>query len=148
VELRALLRRRGPILLGSGVLASLGTFLALWASLTLLGVSGVGWFAALSAFSLVRVAGAVTPIPGGLGITELGLLSLLASSSTDRAGVVGAIVLFRAVTWLLPMLVGSAGFLAWRRFGAQRAPRRVVTVTEPTVRTAERYERVAGRLLG
>jgi len=82
-------------------------------------------FSGLDATSLtvtetVLLAGAAMalnsiPIPGGFGITEAGLLAIASfSTSEETAAFTAALFLYRVFTWLLPMPVGGAAFLAWR----------------------------------
>ena len=54
--------------------------------------------------------------PGGLGITELGLVGVLAAGAGPRASaqVTAAVLLYRAVTYLPPIPLGAAAFLVWR----------------------------------
>ncbi|MGA9830588.1 MAG: hypothetical protein WBQ71_05675, partial [Trebonia sp.] len=55
--------------------------------------------------------------PGGIGVTELGLVGILAANSGHRASVqvTAAVLLYRAVTYLPPIPLGAAACLAWRR---------------------------------
>jgi uncharacterized membrane protein YbhN (UPF0104 family) len=75
---------------------------------------------ALATTEVVLLAGAAMalnsiPIPGGFGITEAGLLSIASfSTSQETAAFTAALFLYRVFTWLLPMPVGGAAFLAWR----------------------------------
>jgi uncharacterized membrane protein YbhN (UPF0104 family) len=74
----------------------------------------------LSAAEVVLVSGAamalnVIPIPGGFSITEAGLLALVdLTTAADQADFTAALLLYRVVTFLLPMPVGGAAFFAWR----------------------------------
>lgn len=75
---------------------------------------------ALTVTETVLLAGAAMalnsiPIPGGFGITEAGLLAIASfSTSEETAAFTAALFLYRVFTWLLPMPVGGAAFLAWR----------------------------------
>ena len=54
--------------------------------------------------------------PGGLGITELGLIATLAAGAGHRASaqVTAAVLLYRAVTYLPPIPLGAIACLTWR----------------------------------
>jgi uncharacterized membrane protein YbhN (UPF0104 family) len=65
-------------------------------------------------FGLVRLAAAFSPVPGGIGVTELGLSVLLVRAGANEPAAVAAIVAFRAVTFLLPLLLGTVCFACWR----------------------------------
>jgi uncharacterized membrane protein YbhN (UPF0104 family) len=54
--------------------------------------------------------------PGGLGVTELGLVGILADGAGHAVTVqvIAAVLLFRALTYLLPIPLGAAAGLVWR----------------------------------
>jgi hypothetical protein len=59
----------------------------------------------------------VLPVtPGGLGITELGLIGTLVGAAGHRASaqVTAAVLLYRAVTYLPPIPLGTIACLTWR----------------------------------
>jgi len=76
----------------------------------------VSWQASLAAFAFVRLLTVLPITPGGLGITELGLVSVLAAGAGPRASaqVTAAVLLYRAVTYLPPIPLGAAALLVWR----------------------------------
>jgi uncharacterized membrane protein YbhN (UPF0104 family) len=76
----------------------------------------VPWQTSLAAFAFVRLLTVLPITPGGLGITELGLVSVLAAGAGSRvsAQVTAAVLLYRAVTYLPPIPLGAAAFVAWQ----------------------------------
>ena len=62
------------------------------------------------AFVLVRLAASLTAIPGGIGVTEIGLTAMLARFGVTDAPALAAVLTFRAVTFLLPIAVGGVCF--------------------------------------
>jgi uncharacterized protein (TIRG00374 family) len=56
---------------------------------------------------LVRVVIALSPIPGGAGLAELGLIALLEQAGVSMIDATGTTLLYRFLTWFLPMIVGS-----------------------------------------
>jgi len=68
----------------------------------------------LIAFGLIRLVAALTPIPGGIGITEVGTATLLIGFGGPETTVLAAIVTFRAITFVLPIFIGGACFALWR----------------------------------
>jgi uncharacterized membrane protein YbhN (UPF0104 family) len=76
----------------------------------------VSWQTSLAAFAFVRLLTVLPITPGGLGITELGLVGVLASGADHRATaqVTAAVLLYRAVTFLPPIPLGAVAFLTWR----------------------------------
>ena len=76
----------------------------------------VPWQTSLAAFAFVRLVTALPLTPGGLGITELGLVGILAAGVGPGAGaqVTAAVLLYRAVTYLPPIPLGAAAYLMWQ----------------------------------
>ena len=68
----------------------------------------------LIAFGLIRLVAALTPIPGGIGITEVGTATLLIGFGGPETTVLAAVVTFRAITFVLPIFSGGACFALWR----------------------------------
>jgi len=99
---------------------SLVSHLSLYALLVALrdvGVSDaeVGWAQALAVFAFARLATAIPLTPGGLGFVEGVLVTGLVGAGGEPAEVAAAVVVYRALTWALPILVGIACYLWWRR---------------------------------
>jgi putative heme transporter len=76
----------------------------------------VPWQTSLAAYAFVRLLTVLPITPGGLGITELGLVGVLAAGTDHRvsAQVTAAVLLWRAVTYLPPIPLGAAAFLLWQ----------------------------------
>ena len=76
----------------------------------------VPWQTSLAAFAFVRLLTALPVTPGGLGITELGLVTILAAGADHRvsAQVTAAVLLYRAVTYLPVIPLGALACLVWR----------------------------------
>jgi uncharacterized membrane protein YbhN (UPF0104 family) len=74
------------------------------------------WQTSLAAFAFVRLLTALPITPGGLGITELGLVTILAAGADHRASaqVTAAVLLYRAVTYLPTIPLGALACLVWR----------------------------------
>jgi uncharacterized protein (TIRG00374 family) len=68
---------------------------------------------------LVRVVIALSPIPGGAGIAELGLIALLEQAGVSVIDATGTTLLYRFLTWFLPMIVGS---LLWWQYSRTVEP--------------------------
>ena len=92
-------------------------FAVLLVTLRDIGVSQdeVGWIEALAVFAFVRLLTAVPLMPGGLGIVELGLIGGLTTAGGDRAQVVAAVLVYRTLTYLVPIAFGIGTYLFWRR---------------------------------
>jgi putative heme transporter len=122
--------------------SQLALWLVLLACLRGVGLSQgqVPWQTSLAAFAFVRLLTALPITPGGLGLTELGLVGILAAGADHSvsAQVTAAVLLFRAVTYLPPIPLGALACLAWRHapslFG--RRPTHPVTLIQPAGITA------------
>jgi putative heme transporter len=56
---------------------------------------------------------ALSPIPGAVGLAELGLIALLEQAGVSLIDATGTTLLYRFLTWFLPMIVGS---LLWWQY--------------------------------
>jgi len=79
------------------------------------GVTGVSFFEALAAWSFARLIGSVAITPGGLGLQELGLTGALAAFGGATDAVVATALLFRVLTFVPTVVVGSVCAVIWRR---------------------------------
>ena len=125
-ETIGLLRRRWHVLTLSTLLGHLTVFAVLLVSLRVFDVpaSEVDWVEAFAAWSIVRVIGSLPLTPGGLGIVELGLTSVLVGFGGGQAEVVAAVLVYRFLTIVPTLLVGLLCAATWRRHnpGASKAP--------------------------
>jgi uncharacterized membrane protein YbhN (UPF0104 family) len=114
----ALLAARSWRISAATVAGNLTLWLVLLTCLRGVGLSQaqVSWQASLAAFAFVRLATALPLTPGGLGLTELGLVGTLAAGAGHRASaqVAAAVLLYRAVTYLPPIPLGALACLTWR----------------------------------
>jgi uncharacterized protein (TIRG00374 family) len=100
------------------VVSHLSLYLVLLAALRSVGVSEaeVSWIRVLAAFAFVRLISALPITPGGLGVVELGYTAALAIGLDDptKAKIVAAVLVFRFITYFLPIPLGAASYLYWR----------------------------------
>jgi Lysylphosphatidylglycerol synthase TM region len=95
----------------------LTVFLVLLTCLRALGV-GPGEISLIEAFagwSLARILGLIPITPGGLGIVELGLTTVLVGFGGNHADVVAAVLLYRGLTIVPTLLLGAVAAATWRR---------------------------------
>ena len=99
------------------VVSHLSLYLVLLVCLRDVGVSDaeVGWAEVLAVFAFARLATAIPITPGGAGVVEAVLITGLTAAGGDKAQVVAAVLVYRALTWGLPVLVGVVCLLWWRR---------------------------------
>jgi uncharacterized protein (TIRG00374 family) len=111
------LRARWHVLTIATLIGHLSVFGVLLVSLRACGVdsSQVTWVEALAAWGLIRLLTAVPITPGGIGVVELGLSAALVGFGGHRAPVVAAVLIYRALTFLPPVILGAVLGLTWRR---------------------------------
>jgi len=106
----------GPITAAT-LVSHLSLYLVLLVTLRQVGVSNaeVGWAEVLAVFAFARLATAIPLTPGGAGVVEAVLIGGLVAAGGPREQVTAAVLVFRALTWALPILVGVVCYLWWRR---------------------------------
>jgi uncharacterized protein (TIRG00374 family) len=111
-----LVHQRWVSLTISTIVSHVSLFAVLLLSLRVLGVSDdeVGWAQALAVFAFARLLTAIPLTPGGVGVVELALIAGLTDGSDD-AQVVAAVLMFRLLTYVLPIVIGGATYVIWRR---------------------------------
>ncbi len=122
----ALIAARGWRITAATVSSHLLLWLVLLACLRATGVSQaqVPWQASLGAFAFIRLLTALPITPGGLGITELGLVGILAAGAGHHVSVqvTAAVLLYRTVTYLPTIPLGALACLIWRHAPALISP--------------------------
>jgi uncharacterized protein (TIRG00374 family) len=117
-ETIGLLRHRWIGLTAATLLSHISLYLVLLFTLRSVGVSQeeLSWIAVLAAFSFVRLISALPITPGGVGVVELGYAAAMTIGMDDltSAQVVAAILVFRAITYLLPIPLGLISYVVWR----------------------------------
>lgn len=118
-EALALISTRGWWLVGAALMSHVSLFLVLLLALRHVGVpeSEVGWAEALGAFAFIRFLSAIPITPGGLGVVELGLSAALVYTGGPRAEVVAAVLVFRALTYLVQIPFGAVTYAYWQHSG-------------------------------
>ena len=123
----ALIAARGWRITATTAASNLTLWLVLLACLRGVGLSQaqVPWQTSLAAFAFVRLLTVLPITPGGLGITELGLIATLAAGAGHRDGaqVTAAVLLYRAVTYLPPIPLGAIACLTWQHAPALIHPK-------------------------
>ena len=112
-----LVGRAWPRLTVVTLVSHFSLYLVLLVALRNIGVSNdeVPWAEVLAAFAFVRLLTAIPITPGGLGVVELGLVAALTAAGGEEASVVAAVLVFRALTYLLPIPLGLGTYAFWRR---------------------------------
>jgi uncharacterized membrane protein YbhN (UPF0104 family) len=116
-EMLELLRHGWWRLTAWTVVGHLSLFLLLLLTMRHVGIaeSEVSTIEAMAAFSFARLVTAIPFTPGGLGVVELALTAGLVAAGGDRVQVLAAVVVYRALTYVMPIGFGVLTFLYWRR---------------------------------
>lgn len=115
------LRERAGRLVALGALVTVGG-----ATLVVLVVQAVGGPDAPGTWDVVRVyllarlVAGFSPTPGGVGVVEGALGAGLVAAGADPAAAVAAVLVYRGLTYALPIATGSAVYLGWRRWDRRR----------------------------
>src|SRR4029450_2368422 len=131
--IKLVLERWRPLTLFT-LATNLAMFLGLLIASRSLGVRGseLTWTQTLWVFAVVRLLSAFPITPGGVGFVELGYIGglvLAAGPHPDvpaaqfHAQVAAAVLIFRVLTYALPIPVGAFTYLVWRRKMGWRAAR-------------------------
>lgn len=114
-----LLRHRWLRLTLTTLISHLSLYAVLLITLRHVGVSQdeLSWVKVLAAFAFVRLISALPVTPGGVGVVELGYAAALTIGLDEitKAQVVAAILVFRVITYALPIPFGAATYVVWRR---------------------------------
>lgn len=114
-----LVRDRWPRLTVAALVSHAALFLLLLTCLrtvTAADGSDVHWIAVLAVFSVTRLVTLVPLTPGALGVAELSYVAGLAAVGVDPTAAAAAVLVFRALTWFLPVPLGVLSWMAWRRW--------------------------------
>jgi putative heme transporter len=112
-----LLRHRWIELSAAAVASHVALFLVLLTCLRAVdgGGADVSWLLVLAVFAVTRLITMVPITPGALGVAELSYVAGLTAVGVGPAAAAGAVLLFRFLTWFLPIPLGAAAWLLWRR---------------------------------
>jgi putative heme transporter len=124
-----LLRHRWPALTLAAIASHAALFLVLMVCLRTVDGDGahVHWIVVLTIFAVTRLVTIVPVTPGALGVAELSYVAGLTAVGVGAGPAAGAVLLFRFLTWFVPIPLGITAWLLWRR-GVGRAPSDVASV--------------------
>jgi uncharacterized protein (TIRG00374 family) len=104
-----------------GVVAWSCECVAFWLVFPALHWRGVSLLSATFVYATATLAGAVTLLPGGLGVTEGTMAALLAVLAVPRGVAVAATLIIRACTLWFAVILGVAAYVAHMRWLARRS---------------------------
>jgi uncharacterized membrane protein YbhN (UPF0104 family) len=112
--LRSIARRPVGLLLRTLVAQGTGAVI-LWVALQGLGVGdelGVSEFARV--FFVAHILGSLAPTPGGVGVVEAGVTGALVAAGVDTEVALAAVLVYRFITYVIPIITGTAWYVWWR----------------------------------
>ncbi len=80
------------------------------------GAGDPGLWALMRVYLLARVATSFVPTPGALAALDAALIAGLLSIGIDPQIATAAVLIYRATTFVLPILLGGVTYLGWRRW--------------------------------
>ena len=111
-----IVRERGPVLLCTGVLSTVASAAVMVLVLsTLTYGAGPATWDIVRAYLFARVATSFVPTPGNAGVLDGALVAGIVATGVDPSVALASVVLYRAVTFVAPMVLGGALWLLWRR---------------------------------
>jgi putative heme transporter len=122
-SLRSVAARPFGLLLRTALAQSVG------AVILLVALRGLGVGDELGLIELARVYFVVTllssfvPVPGGVGVVEAGLTGALVAAGVDAPSALAGVLVYRLLTYAVPIALGAVLYLAWRLDVARRHAR-------------------------
>lgn len=95
---------------------TLANVLSFWLCVSAMHIT-LPFLAALIIFSFGVALGTATPTPGGLGGVEAGMVAGLAVYHVEGATALAAVLLYRLISYWLPLIAGGAAFFYAQRRG-------------------------------
>ena len=130
------LSRRWHLLTLATLAGSLTVFAVLLVSLRALHVPSaeVSAVEAFAAWSLARLLGTIPITPGGIGVVELSLTAALIGFGGNNAGVVAAVLVYRFLTIVPTLVLGTVAAAVWRRLAKRKPEASTIAPQQPADR--------------
>lgn len=111
-----LLKRRWHVLTLATAASHLSLYWVLLTALRDVGVepTDVHWAEVLGVYAFVQLVTALPLTPGGIGLIEVGMSAGLVLAGGSQPKVVAAVLVYRALTYLLQVLLGVLSYGLWR----------------------------------
>jgi len=114
-QLRTEARGGLPLLLRTALAQACGAVILLVA-LRSLGVGAeLGMTEFFRLFFITHLLGTFAPTPGGVGVVEAGMSGALVAAGVDPSQAFAGVLVYRFLTYIVPIVTGTALYLSWRR---------------------------------
>jgi uncharacterized protein (TIRG00374 family) len=112
-----LLQARWHWLTVATVVGHTSLFLVLLVTVRVVGIdsSDLTWVEVLAGFAFARLITAIPVTPGGVGLVELGYVGVYRQLGAEENAVVAAVLVFRVISYVLPIPLGAIAYLVWAR---------------------------------
>lgn len=81
-------------------------------------------------FFITHLLSTFAPTPGGIGVVEAGATGALVSAGVDTTTALAGVLVYRFLTYVLPILFGAALYLVWRMGRVRTVPSESATPGE------------------
>jgi uncharacterized protein (TIRG00374 family) len=117
-------RTRWLMLTWTSIASQLAGFLVFVLSMRFVGIpaSQVSLVAVFAAFTFGMLAGSIPITPGGLGTGDAVYIAVMVAAGASHSAAVAGDLVFRTLTYLLPIPVGGLTYVIWRRKKSWRKP--------------------------
>jgi len=117
-----LLRTRWLFITLSTLAGQLSVFFVLYVTVRVIGIgsSKLNGLEIFAAWSVAKLLGSIPITPGGIGVIELGLTSLLVGFGGPKAAVVAAVLLYRFLTVVPTLVLGLLAAGTWKHHHPRR----------------------------
>ncbi len=114
---RELTESRWHWLTGTAIVGHLSLYLVLLVTLRVLGVEAdtLSWIEVLAGYAFARLITAIPITPGGVGLIELGYVGAFTQFGADKNTALAAVLVFRTLTYVLPIPLGAITYAIWNR---------------------------------
>jgi uncharacterized protein (TIRG00374 family) len=118
-------RTRWLRLTWTSISSELAAFLVFALSMRFAGIpaSQVSLAAVFAAFTFGTLAGSVPVTPGGLGTSDAAYIAVMVAAGAPSSAAVAGDLVYRTLTFLLPIPVGGITYVIWRRKKSWLKPR-------------------------
>jgi putative heme transporter len=121
-SLRLVARRPGGLLLRTAAAQASGAVI-LFVALRGLGVGDeLGALEFARVFFVVTLLSSFVPVPGGVGVVEVGLTGALVAAGVAAPTALAGVVVYRLLTYVVPIVAGAVLYVVWRAGVRRRRP--------------------------